>query len=29
VPESWADRFCELLPEMVEKARTVKVDTLF
>jgi aspartate/methionine/tyrosine aminotransferase len=29
VPESWTDRFCELLPEMVEKARTVKADALF
>ena len=29
VPESWADRFCELLPEMVEKARIVKAKALF
>jgi len=25
VPESWADRFCELLPAMVEKARSIDV----
>jgi len=25
VPEAWADRFCELLPEMVELARTIDV----
>jgi aspartate/methionine/tyrosine aminotransferase len=25
VPEAWADRFAELLPEMVEKARTIPV----
>jgi aspartate aminotransferase len=25
VPEDWADRFCELLPEMVELARTIEV----
>ena len=24
VPESWADKFCELLPAMVEKARGIK-----
>ncbi|MGB6105706.1 MAG: pyridoxal phosphate-dependent aminotransferase [Pusillimonas sp.] len=29
VPEAWADRFCELLPQMVEKARTIKVDDEF
>lgn len=29
VPEAWADRFCELLPEMVERARTIKSDALF
>jgi len=23
VPEAWADRFCELLPAMVERARTM------
>jgi aspartate aminotransferase len=25
VPEEWADRFCELLPQMVELARTIDV----
>lgn len=25
VPEEWADRFCQLLPEMVELARTIEV----
>lgn len=25
VPEAWADRFCELLPSMVERARTITV----
>ena len=25
VPEEWADRFCELLPSMVDKARTIVV----
>lgn len=25
VPESWADRFCELLPAMVERARTIDI----
>ncbi|EJN08702.1 pyridoxal phosphate-dependent aminotransferase [Herbaspirillum sp. YR522] len=25
VPEEWADRFCQLLPEMVELARTIDV----
>lgn len=30
VPEEWADRCCELLPEMVEKARSIEVpQTLF
>lgn len=30
VPEAWADRFCELLPEMAEKAQTAATtDTLF
>ena len=30
VPEAWAQRFCELLPAMVEKARTLPVSaTLF
>jgi aspartate aminotransferase len=29
VPEAWADRFCELLPAMVERARTIKPDALF
>lgn len=29
VPEEWADRFCELLPSMVEKARTVDASALF
>jgi hypothetical protein len=23
VPEHWADRFCELLPSMVERARSI------
>lgn len=27
VPEGWADRFCELLPEMVELARTIEVPS--
>lgn len=27
VPEEWADRFCELLPEMVELARTIDVPS--
>jgi aspartate/methionine/tyrosine aminotransferase len=26
VPEAWADRFCELLPAMVERARTIVVS---
>ncbi len=25
VPEEWADRFCKILPEAVEKARTIEV----
>lgn len=25
VPEAWANRFCELLPAMVERARTLPV----
>lgn len=25
VPEAWADKFCELLPAMVEKARGIKI----
>ena len=30
VPEAWADRFCELLPEMVALARTIDVpENLF
>jgi aspartate/methionine/tyrosine aminotransferase len=27
VPESWADRFCELLPAMVERARSIDVPS--
>jgi aspartate aminotransferase len=27
VPEEWADRFCELLPDMVELARTIDVPS--
>lgn len=29
VPEEWADRFCELLPAMVEKARHTDASALF
>ncbi len=29
VPEAWADRFCELLPTMVERARTITVPSDF
>jgi hypothetical protein len=30
VPEQWADAFCELLPAMVDKARTLcNVNPLF
>lgn len=29
VPELWADRFCELLPDMVERARTMKIPGEF
>ena len=29
VPEAWADRFCELLPAMVERARTMTAPALF
>lgn len=29
VPEAWADRFCELLPKMVEQARTITVPSDF
>jgi aspartate aminotransferase len=27
VPEAWADRFCELLPAMVERARSIDVPS--
>lgn len=29
VPEAWTDRFCELLPSMVDKARTMSVPSDF
>ncbi|BEP71448.1 pyridoxal phosphate-dependent aminotransferase [Variovorax sp. V35] len=29
VPEEWADRFCALLPAMVERARTIPAPALF